>query len=351
MSTFKGKKLKITVYGESHSDVIGVKVEGMPRFFFDGDKLDRFLERRRAKNAVYSTARKETDKPVFYGVKNGIVDGEFSAEIANNNVIGADYENLKGKPRPSHADYAWYKKDGVFDFSGGGRFSGRMTAPLCVAGGVLKQYLESRGVFIDAYISGIGGAKGRSYLDNGFSPDEVLSLSGKNFPCIDGEEGFIKEIENAKKDGDSVGGVIECVITGMPAGVGDSLFDGLEGKISQAVFAVPAVKGVEFGGGFLNARSLGSKMNDALRYENGEVVFTSNLSGGINGGISNGNYISLRVAIKPTPSIAKKQETVDLIKKENCTIKIGGRHDACIVPRAVPAIEAAVAIAIADELI
>ena len=351
MSTFDGKKLKITVYGESHSAVIGVRVQGMPAFTFDKAELNAFLDRRKAKNAVYSTSRTEADEPIFLGVNNCRVDGEFSAEIANNNVIGGDYENLKGKPRPSHADYAAYKKDGTTDFTGGGRFSGRMTAPLCVAGGILKQYLESKGIFISAYISQIGKVKGASYLDTGFLPETAMAASKKTFPCIDKETEFLNEIKKAASCGDSVGGVIECVISGLPAGIGDCLFDGLEGKISQTVFAVPAVKGIEFGYGFENSRALGSEANDQMRYVDGRETFLSNRSGGINGGISNGNYVTLRVAVKPTPSIAKEQLTIDLIKKENCTIKISGRHDACIVPRAVPVIEAAVAVALADEIV
>ena len=352
MSTFNGKNISVQIFGESHSDKIGVTVKGFPTFKFDEEKLTLFLDRRKATGQVYSTARVEPDTPVFQGVVNGQIDGDFSAVIYNVNKKGQDYADLIGKPRPSHADYAWYLKDGVTDFTGGGRFSGRMTAPLCVAGGIAKQYLEAQGIKIYAYVSSIGDVNGRSYKDGDVTASELNRLAnGGTFPALSNAEQMLSRIAETKAQGDSLGGVIECVVCGMKAGVGDCLFGGLEGKISSLVYAVPAVKGVEFGDGFQLAKLTGSVANDGYQYVDGKVVTVKNSAGGINGGISNGANVTLSVAIRPTPSIAKQQNTVDLINKVNTTIQIKGRHDACIVPRAVPCIESAVALAILDEVL
>ena len=351
MATFNGDKLKIEIYGESHAEKIGVKVSGMPKFTFNADELNGFLSRRKASGQVFSTARKEDDIPVFYGVDGKTVNGDFTADIFNNNVRSSDYGELYGKPRPSHADYAAYLKDGTLDYRGGGRFSGRLTAPLCVAGGIIKQYLKSLGIEVLAYIAAVGKVKGRSYLDGDVSESDVLLAQQSSFPSLTKADEMLQEISAAKSDLDSVGGAIECLVFGMKGGVGDNLFGGLEGKISSLVYAVPAVKGVEFGAGFKLTEMRGSAANDQMEYDGDKVKFLTNNSGGINGGISNGNVISLRVALKPTPSIAKKQKTVDLINKKSVETEIKGRHDACIVPRAVPCVESAVAIAILDELL
>lgn len=352
MSTFNGKHISVQIFGESHSEKIGVKVSGFPAFKFDTQKLNRFLARRKASGGVFSTARTEPDVPVFDNVSDGQIDGSFSAVIYNTNKKSSDYGDLVGKPRPSHADYAWHLKDGVTDFTGGGRFSGRMTAPLCVAGGIAKDYLESLGIKIYAYISGIGTVSGTSYKDVNICADRLEKLiDSGDFPALSNADKMIDEIAKTKAAGDSLGGVIECIVFGMKKGVGDCLFDGLEGKISALVYSVPAVKGVEFGDGFDLAKVPGSVANDCYRYDNGTVTTVKNSSGGINGGISNGQNITLSVAIRPTPSIAKEQDTVDLINKVNTKIQIKGRHDACIVPRAVPCIESAVALAILDEIL
>ena len=351
MSAFNGKNIRVEIFGESHSDKIGVTASGFPSFRFDTDKLNQFLARRRAVGP-YSTARSEPDVPVFDGVADGMISGDFTAVIYNTDKRSADYSELRGKPRPSHADYAWHLKDGVVDFTGGGRFSGRMTAPLCIAGGIAKDYLERLGINIYAYISGIGTTAGRSYKDGKIAADELERLIASGaFPALTCAQKMQDEIAEAKAQGDSLGGVIECIVYGMKAGVGDCLFDGLEGKIASLVYSVPAVKGVEFGDGFCMTKMPGSVANDSYKYEGGKVVTTKNGAGGINGGISNGNDITLSVAIRPTPSIAKEQDTVDLISKVNSKIKIKGRHDACIVPRAVPCIESAVALAILDEIL
>lgn len=352
MSTFNGKNISVEIFGESHADKIGVRVTGFPTFKFDEEQLANFLQRRSASNQVYSTSRVEQDTPIFDNVKSGQINGEFTATIYNTNKKSSDYSYLIGKPRPSHADYAWYLKDGVTDFTGGGRFSGRMTAPLCVAGGIAKQYLEGLGIKIYAYVSSVGGVRGRSYKDGDISASELDSLVNScAFPALSNGEQMLTEIAQTKAQGDSLGGVIECIVYGMKSGVGDCLFGGLEGKISSLVYAVPAVKGVEFGDGFKLAKLTGSVANDGYQYVDSKVVTVKNSAGGINGGISNGANITLSVAIRPTPSIAKEQNTVDLLNKVNTTIKITGRHDACIVPRAVPCIESAVALAILDEIL
>ena len=351
MAIYNGKKLNIEIYGESHSPKIGAKVSGFPVFKIDYDYLNAFLDRRRAKSGVFSTTRKESDIPIFSLEDTSFTSDSFSVEIENNNVKSGDYNNLYGKPRPSHADYSSYLKDGTLDFTGGGRFSGRLTAPYSVIGGLLKYYLESKGIFINAYISQIGTVKGKSYLDSKIAPSDFLSEEYKNFPSLSNGGKMLEEIKFASSQGDSVGGVIEVVVSNMAKGVGDNLFGGLEGKIASLVYSVPAVKGVEFGGGFNLASSYGSKVNDCLRFVDGEVRTLTNNSGGINGGISNGEQITLRVAIKPTPSISVEQDTVDLVNNKNVKIVVKGRHDSCIVVRAVPCIESAVAIALYDELV
>ena len=350
MSSYNGKKLKIEIYGKSHAEKIGVKVQGLPSFTFDNEKLSLFLDRRKAKDSVYSTSRKEPDVPIFYGVKNGEINGDFTAEIINTNKISKDYLNLYGKPRPSHADYVWHNKDGALDFSGGGRFSARLTAPFCIVGGILKQYLEKQGIFIASYVSSVGNVFAMSYKRNDLSFDEIISLRDIGFPSLDKKEEIEEEIRKAKVVGDSVGGTAECCVFGVN-GIGDNLFEGLEGKISSLIYAIPAVKAVEFGLGFDLSKMRGSQANDGLYVENGKIKFYSNNSGGINGGIANGEPITLRVGFRPTPSISLPQKTVDLVKMENTEIQINGRHDACVVPRALPVIESAVAIAIADEII
>lgn len=346
MSTFNGKKIKVEIFGESHASKIGAYLYGFDsEFAFDEKKLNEFLNRRKASKSVFSTNRIEDDQPIISN-RNGVI----SANILNKNVKSSDYNELFGKPRPSHADLAWHLKDGALDFSGGGRFSGRMTAPLCVVGGILKQYLESVGIKICAYVQKIGEVEGRSYKNGIPTVDEIENSYHNEIPALSSCESMKDTIVKAKEEGDSVGGIIECVVFGLKSGVGDCLFSGLEGKISSLVYTVPAVKGVEFGAGFDIASMRGSKANDQLYYNDGEITFASNNAGGINGGISNGQPLTIRVALRPTPSISAEQSTVDLVSGENVKIKIKGRHDACIVPRAVPCIESAVAIAIYDEL-
>ena len=351
MAIFKGKNLSVEIYGESHAEKIGVKAINMPKFNYNFDELEVFLNRRKPNNSVFSTSRKEEDKPTIK-IEENANSINLTCEIFNNNKRSNDYDNLYGKPRPSHADYSSFLKDGTLDFSGGGRFSGRLTAPLCIVGGLLKQYLKSLGIEIQAYVSSVGDIDAKSYKNSEISISDILeSREVGGFPSLDKKQEILNLILNAKKEGDSVGGTIECIVDNMKTGVGDNLFAGLEGKIASLIYSIPAVKGVEFGLGFDLSKLYGSKANDSLYYEGDKVKFKTNNSGGINGGISNGEKLTMKVAIKPTPSISKEQDTVDLINKTNCKIVIGGRHDACIVPRAVPCVESAVAIALADELI
>ena len=351
MSRFVGKRLDVEIYGESHAEEIGVIVKGLKGYPLFEDKISETLARRKANaSAVYSTSRVESDLPEYSGVVNGIIEDVFCAKIKNANVKSGDYSSLYGKPRPSHADYAWYLRDGTLDFSGGGRFSGRLTAPFCVVGGECLGILESKGVYIAAYAQRIGKVCGLGYRDKNLDFDEVKRMR-EGFPSLSNKEEMLEEIKSSAAEGDSVGGKIECVVYGLKGGVGDNLFGGLEGKISALLYSIPAVKGVEFGYGFDLCQMRGGEANDGLRYRNGEVVFEGNRSGGINGGISNGNVLTIGVAVKPTPSISKEQRTVDLINKENAEIRIKGRHDPCILPRALPAVESAVGMALLDELL
>ena len=353
-SVYNGKKISLEIYGASHAKKIGVKVKGLTKGFkFDKGELDKFMERRRANNSVYSTTRGEKDQVVFVkGEKNGTLNGKtLVAEIYNNTARSKDYGESLILPRPSHADYVGYVKYGdKFDFRGGGKFSGRLTASTCIAGGIIKQILKEKGVSVHAYIKSIGKIIGKGYQDISIEDFDFNSLDEK-FPLLDNsvKEDMLNEIAHAKSNQDSVGGVIECVILGVKAGEGEYMFDSIESVISQLAFSVPAVKGIEFGLGFDFASKTGSAVNDAFYYDQNKVVKTkTNNNGGINGGISNGNPITFRVVIKPTPSIGIEQDTINLNTKENDKIKIVGRHDACIAVRAVPVIESVGLIAIYD---
>ncbi len=351
MSLFKGEKISVEIYGESHAEKIGVKCSGFPTITIDKDRLKAFTDRRKPSRSAFSTPRQEDDEAVFLSglTDDGkLINGDFEAVIYNKKQKSADYNELYGKPRPSHADYCSNVKNNTLDFSGGGRFSARLTAPLCIAGGIAKQYLEDRGIRIYAFLSQVGKVKAKSYKD-GITENELKLC---DFPAIDNKEQMLSEIENAKLDADSIGATIDCVVYGLEAGVGDDYFSGLEGKLSYSIFAVPAVKGVEFGSGFDLCKMRGSEANDCFYFDkDGKVKTYTNNSGGINGGISNGMPITLRVAMRPTPSIFKTQKTVDLINKQNTEITIKGRHDSCVAVRGVPIIEGVVALTILDTLL
>ena len=327
MASIFGKNVKISIFGQSHSAAIGVVIDGLPAGIkLDQEKLQSFLDRRAPGQSRYTTARKEGDRPEFL---SGLVDGTtcgapLAAVIRNTNTRSSDYDNIRDVPRPGHADYTAHIKYGGFeDVSGGGHFSGRLTAPLCVAGGIALQILEQKGVSVSASILEIGGSR---------------------------EDPFGK-IEEARREGDSVGGVIQCTAEGLPPGIGEPMFDGLENRIAQAVFAIPAVKGIEFGRGFEAARLRGSENNDQFCYDGERVRTRTNNHGGILGGISSGMPVVFRVAIKPTPSISIEQDSISYSWEENVRIAVRGRHDPCIVPRAVPCVEAACALAIYDLML
>lgn len=352
MSNTYGNNLKLKIFGGSHDEKIGVTVSGIPAGEeVDIDELLKFLSRRAPGQNAYSTKRKEPDIPVFLsGIKNGITDGDIlEAVIYNTNQHSSDYSSLHNIPRPSHADYAAIMKygDGV-DLRGGGHFSGRLTAPMCIVGGICIQILRRYGIEIKAHIYSIADIYDKPF-DKVNPTEEVRS----DFPVIDVDAGILmkEEIEQARLDYDSVGGVVECVVVGLKPGLGEHMFDGIEGRISSILFSVPAVKGVEFGLGFCSSHLRGSQNNDAF-YTDGQKVYTkTNNCGGILGGMSNGMPIIVRAAFKPTPSIAKEQDSVSLLKMKNVKLSIKGRHDPCVVPRAVPVIEAATAIAILDILL
>lgn len=349
MSSSYGENIRLTIFGQSHSQAIGMTLEGIPAgIAIDMDKLNAFLMRRAPGRNKLSTPRKEADKPEFISglVGNVTCGAPICAVINNTNTRSQDYSRLKTVPRPGHADYtAEIKYRGCQDYAGGGHFSGRLTAPLCIAGGICRQILSSKGIEILTRISSIG-----DICDKG---DLTYTLENKEFPVVDDRQGelMMNRILELKEKGDSVGGTIECCILGLPVGLGDPMFDGMENRIARVVFGIPAVKGIEFGAGFEAARMTGSENNDAFFAESGTVKTKTNNCGGILGGITNGMPLTFRVAVKPTPSIAIEQESVNLQTLENEKLIVEGRHDPCIVPRAVPCIEAAAALAVYDAIL
>ena len=353
MSSTYGENLKLSIFGQSHGPAIGMTLDGIPAGLpVNAEKLQKFLNRRAPGQHDWSTPRKEEDVPEFL---SGIVDGytcgaPIAAVIYNHNTRSGDYENLKDTPRPGHADYTAQVKYGGFqDAAGGGHFSGRLTAPLCIAGGLCKQWLEEMGIQIGAHIDFLGGI-----TDTSFDPLEPeIRYVKESFPVlsVSASQAMPKRIDEVRQQGDSIGGEIECAITGLPAGLGEPMFGGVESRIAQIIYGIPAVKSLEFGAGKSVAYSLGSKMNDAFCVSDGAIKTETNHSGGILGGITNGMPVLFRVAIKPTPSIGKLQKSVNLQTMENAELEIKGRHDPCIVPRAVPVVEAAAAIAIYDLIL
>ncbi|MBO7155990.1 MAG: chorismate synthase [Clostridia bacterium] len=345
--------VEIKIYGGSHEEVIGVSIIGIPKGAkIDDDAIKEMLRRRGASSSPWSTPRKEKDEVIFRsGVQDGIATGEpIVAEIINENVRPSDYAEVLNVPRPSHADYVSYYKYGKI-FTGGGKFSGRLTAPLCIAGAIIKSLLKDEGITLGAYVSSIGKINGKSYKDEVISLEEIEIAHKEPLPTLTNAQAMVDEVLESKRNLDSVGGTVECIVYGLPIGLGDNLTSGMESSIAYEVYGVPGVKGVEFGDGFNLASSYGSLANDAYVVEDDKITLASNKSGGINGGITNGMPLTLKVALRPTPSIAKEQDSVNLITKEPTKISVKGRHDSCIVPRAVAAIESAVAIAIYKKLI
>ncbi len=344
-----GENIKMTIFGQSHAPAIGVTIDGLPSGFeVDMDVLNRFLQRRAPGHNAYSTARREADAPEFIaGLVNGKTCGApVTAIIRNSNTRSQDYEPLKDTPRPGHADYTARVKYGESrDYAGGGQFSGRLTAPLCIAGGLCLQLLAREGIAVISRILSIGGVRDEGAL--------TVPTAEKDFPTVSDAAGerMKARIAEAKAAGDSVGGVIECAVLGLPAGLGDPMFGGMENRIASIVFGIPAVKGVEFGAGFAAADMTGSENNDAFCVRNGRVETLTNNAGGILGGITNGMPLTFRAAFKPTPSIAMEQRSVDMNTLEEKRMVVMGRHDPCIVPRAVPCVEAAAAVAVYDALL
>lgn len=352
-----GDKLIIEIYGASHAEKIGIKIYGFPKnITVDFDNIKIQMTRRAPGNIAYSTARKEPDIPqIICGVENGVTTGEMiEAVIYNTNQHSSDYDELKFTPRPGHADYTAYAKyNGTLDMSGGGKFSARLTAPLVFAGALCKQLLNQQGVIIASHVSSIG-----NITDDKIDPvspnDELLtSLSLTPFPVVneDKKQEMIKLMSEMRAELDSVGGTVECFAAHLPVGLGDSLFDGLEGKLSSYIFGIPAVKGLQFGIGFDACELNGSENNDEFCIDNGKVKTKTNNCGGILGGITNGMPLYFKVAFKPTPSIAKEQNSVNLQTMTEQTIAIKGRHDPCVVPRGAAVVEAATAIALCDIML
>ncbi len=326
------RTIKVDIEGESHSERMDISMKGFPQdIVIDREKLQTFMDRRHGDGSylaeVCGTGRREPDLVVW-----DETDGpEIRAHIDNKDVRSADYDKLRTVLRPGHSDLGSYLKYGEIR-PGGGAFSGRMTAGICVAGGIAKQLLEEQGISVDAYILSIGA-----------------------MPCVfmeeDDEEEFLERIEAVREEGDSLGGIVGCRISGYPGGIGGPGMDGIEGDLARAMLAIPSAKGVEFGSGFEGAYSTGSVNNDEYFIRDGRIVSRSNKQGGISGGISTGMDISLNVAFKPVPSIACEQRTVDVARMEETTVSVSGRHDVCIVPRVLPVVEAMAALVMYDRLI
>jgi len=345
-----GKLFTITSFGESHGKCVGIIVDGCPAGLpLTEEDIQEEADKRRPGGSVATTTRTEKDRVEIYsGISDGFTSGApICLLIKNEDVDDSEYEKIRFKSRPGHADYTAYTKYGGFnDWRGGGRFSGRITATFVMAGAIAKKILNLIGVEIIAHTVEIGGiaAKPVDYPQ--------IKKNSENDPlrCADpvASREMTALVSSVRAAGDSIGGIIEGIAINVPVGLGEPVFDTLEGDLAKALFAIPAVKGVEFGVGFAAARKKGSENNDPLTIQNGNIVTATNNAGGILGGISNGMPVIVRVAVKPTPSIAKEQDTVDIRKMENTTISVGGRHDACIVPRAVIAVEAMMAVTICD---
>lgn len=347
-----GNSLTVTIFGESHGVEIGATLDGIaPGIKIDYDYINQALKVRRPYGSI-STARIEPDEiSIVSGIYNGYTTGTpLTLLIKNTNTNSSDYEKLAHTPRPGHADYtADCKYHGFQDYRGGGHFSGRITAPLVAVGAILRSALEKKGIKIASHISNLHGITDRKIEND----SDIDVLKFKDFPVLDenAESKMKSEIERYAKEGDSVGGILESLITGIDAGVGEPFFDSMESVISHMLFSIPGIKGVEFGSGFLCADMLGSEFNDPFALDNGKIITLTNNSGGINGGITNGMPITVRSAVRPTPSVFKEQKTVDLANNSPIDLKISGRHDPAIIHRVRAVVDNALAIVIADMLI
>ena len=357
MSGIYGMNIKMAIYGESHGASIGLVIDGVPPGLkLDLEQIEKEMARRAPGKNQLSTQRKESDS---FAIQSGFFEGYTTGTplcvvIKNSDQHSKDYSILKDKMRPGHADYAGFVRyQGFNDYRGGGHFSGRLTAPLVFMGAVAKQALAQAGILVGAHILQIADIKEENFNPLGIENKKIVELAGKDFAVMDdaiGEKMQAKILE-AKAELNSVGGVIEAIVTNVPAGLGAPYFDSVESRLSHALFSVPAVKGVEFGDGFGISGMTGAEANDQLHYEEGKVVAETNHNGGITGGITNGMPVIFRVAIKPTPSISREQKTISLQEKCDTTLTIVGRHDPCIVQRAVPVIEAVTAWTMWDLLL
>ncbi|MDR3185214.1 MAG: chorismate synthase [Christensenellaceae bacterium] len=349
------KGLNLKIFGESHSEYIGLKLSGIDSGIkIDFDKLQSYVNRRKSVKANYSTTRIESDKLIVKGgFDRDTTNGQcIEIVIKNENIRSHDYENLQAIPRPSHADYPYYVKTGGKACIGGGKFSGRMTLPLVIGGGIAVQILESYNISLYAHILEIGGIKSFSFSKDNITIDSLSKIKDDAIPVLscEAKESILDAIAKASSSANSLGGIVEVVAFGVPVGIGDALFDGFESCASAILFGIPAVKGVEFGAGFDISRMPGDKANDCYQILDGKIVTKTNNCGGIVGGMTNGMPIIVRAAFKPTPSIGMIQNSVDLKTMKEVTLKIEGRHDTCFLPRAVVAVEAAIALSILDTM-
>ena len=354
MSNTLGERCRLTIFGQSHSPMIGGVIEGLPAGIAPAMEFIRGFMARRAPGGALSTARKEADEPEIVSGLNewGRTCGApLAFLIRNGDHRSRDYAQLRDMPRPGHADYtAWVKFGGENDIRGGGQFSGRLTAPLCFAGALALRLLQDEGVRVKARVLKIAGIR-----DADMDPvrPDLDAIADGRLPCLDPDAArrMAEAIEAARAEGDSVGGVVECYAAGVPAGLGDPMFDGVENRLARALFGIPAVRGVEFGLGFAAADMRGSAHNDPFRMDGDAVTTASNRHGGALGGITSGMPVVVRAAFKPTPSIARPQPAVSLSRRADATLTVEGRHDPCVVPRAVPVVEAAVAFTLYDMML
>lgn len=356
MSYSFGSILRVTIFGQSHADAIGAAVDGVPAGVrIDMDHVRRFMARR-APGGRLATQRREADEPV---ILSGLVDGvtcgaPLAVMIANSDARSGDYADVRDLPRPMHADYpAFVKYRGANDVRGGGQFSARLTAPLCFAGAVAVQLLASMGISIGAHIASIGDVDDAPFDPASVGPDDFASVLAHRLPVVDERAGeaMAEAIEEARAAGDSLGGVIECAASGVPAGIGEPIYDSVESRTASLMFSIPAVRAVEFGAGRAASRMRGSRHNDAYTVIDGRVATETNRHGGVLGGITTGMPIVVSVAFKPTPTIAMEQRTISLSRMEPAVLAARGRHDPCVAVRAVPCVESALALALLDLIL
>lgn len=349
-----GEQIKLTIFGESHGPSIGVVMDGLPAGVeLDLGAIEKEMGRRAPGKSKLATPRKESDSFVIEsGFFNGKTTGmALCARIPNTNAHSKDYSKMKDLMRPGHGDYAGYVKfHGCNDYRGGGSFSGRLTAPLVFAGAVAKQLLAAWGIQVGAHVASLAGIRDKGFNPLGEQPETFRALAEEVLPVLDPavRDTMAARVTAAQKEKDSVGGTIECMAVGLPAGLGEPYFDSVESRLSHALFSVPAVKGIAFGDGFGLAEMRGSEANDPMTWQDGQVTCTTNHNGGVTGGITNGMPLVFTVVIKPTPSIGKTQHTVNVTTGEDAELEVTGRHDPCILPRAVPVIEAVTAWTLLD---